>query len=1165
MSLIVWLPLNGDSHNQGLKKYTETTNTLSYAINGKVTEKCADKGKLVYNKNPLGKVGTICFWLYPKSAAEGNNGKSNIIFGIDPANTGSRKWSLYLYSNQPSVVPHNTSLHSWGCQKDGSKDPNGDFTLTGVLKESVWNHVCVAHDLDYEYVYINGTLKYKKKWDSNGTFTFDVTTPIIWSNNNGSDNFRMCDFRIYDHCLTQSEVSEIAKGLMLHYSFENPYTESTVNLSNGTYLYQSTSGSDDIGNYFIQKSSNQWNAGLWLKDVKATGGNYYTWSLEVNPNADIYCRFDNNYKNTTYDGNDSGFDVVSKYSKQFIPKNTWTKIWLTIYTHPDSGSGYINHAFCPSMPSDISECKVYYRNSMVEKKNHMTPYTSSKREAGLIRDNSGMGNDGTQVYQRIEIPLTPKTQTTCSTLAKYGGVTNTYNSTNKTYTLNNFVTTDNAVCLLATMKYNNLYHYVDSVMSYEFDITLKDIVTVSGTTPQVRIQGPTIFKDDTFRWDSNPVSAIFFTPRLNNLKNGTYHVYIEKTIENVVSNIDYYELGMRFDGIKSGTFTVSNLHAYYQDLDTSKLTIADKSAVGTHSAYFNGKNYIDCGLVTPLEIDELTLSCWAYRDDWSTLPTGGAYGSALISSVNAGGFGFKLERCVQESIEKSINFIIMYKDAGYIEHAKSYGMAIDYTKLSSGWHLITGVATRNKATLYVDGEKVRECVHNLNKPIYNYDTGAKKRNNLLVGAECEVAAKPPTAVGVYIDDVRLYATALSSEDIKALYNVKTRIDNKSNLLCNQLVETKSENMMKPMDEINISNEMHKFASNGTFTCTDGIMKYTISSSTPSSSDPHSGFYFSNSTYDGALKDNLAYRTSFYVRISKAGTYVMGDERIGLITRTLEAGKWYKIVQEGLAIGKFANLIIYNCSRNLVAGDTIEARDIQIYRLYDNENYNPGPNIKGQYKTFEIDETFNEDVENSGATIVDKYGAEWLEVFYHNNKNGTIYFANEQEALHTNSQYKFSILDQLENFRGTDNKFEFLLEYPTDLPNQYLRWKQSDNPVETTDTSLELYEPTSFVNGYELIHTNWNDTDNQWSGLILTNKGYSILDGVIGTNWWYAIGSCQSYTELGVTGVPGPKQGTQGIVIPNDTHLYVRIDNLENKNEIFRQYKRQTKTKEIIEI
>ena len=33
----------------------------------------------------------------------------------------------------------------------------------------------------------------------------------------------------------------------------------------------------------------------------------------------------------------------------------------------------------------------------------------------------------------------------------------------------------------------------------------------------------------------------------------------------------------------------------------------------------------------------------------------------------------------------------------------------------------------------------------------------------------------------------------------------------------------------------------------------------------------------------------------------------------------------------------------------------------------------------------------------------------------------------------------------------------------------------------------------------------------------------------------------------------------------EVNLYVRIDNLPNRNEIFRQYKRQTKTKEIIEI
>ena len=81
MSLVVWLPLNGDSKNQGIKQYTEVINTLEYTDNGKVTNKCVSFGELRYNKNPLGMIGSICFWIYPKSADEGYNGGSHIIFG----------------------------------------------------------------------------------------------------------------------------------------------------------------------------------------------------------------------------------------------------------------------------------------------------------------------------------------------------------------------------------------------------------------------------------------------------------------------------------------------------------------------------------------------------------------------------------------------------------------------------------------------------------------------------------------------------------------------------------------------------------------------------------------------------------------------------------------------------------------------------------------------------------------------------------------------------------------------------------------------------------------------------------------------------------------------------------------------------------------------------
>lgn len=1171
MSLVVWLPLNGDSHNQGLGKYIEKTNTLAYTANGKVTEKCMNSGKLVYDKNPLGKVGTICFWLYPKSVAEGNNGKSNIIFGIDPDNVGGRKWSLYMF-------PDNKSLHTWGCQKDDSKNaPNGDFTLRNVLTESTWNHVCVAHDLQKEYVYVNGELIHTKNWDSNGIFTFDVTTPIIW-NNTGGDNFRMCDFRIYDTCLSKAEIKEIAKGKMLHYSFENPYAMETTNISHKLIIHdnskgEATLGSDSTGNYVNKTGMTYWSGiGIDAGGLLIKPGRYYTWSMEVMSIKDIEYVIDGNITcyNSSHEGNDGQhFDIIRGYShlnhkldgSDTLPKGKleaykWTKIYFTVKVKQDCTNPYISHTFVPFIPSGDSSVKVYYRNSQLEERINESPYaTNGKRNPLTIKDNSGMGNNGTQVYQRIELPLTPKTQTTCSTLTKYGGVTNTYNSTNKTYTLNNFVNTDNAVCLLATMKYNNSYHYVGSVISYEFDITLKDIVTVSGVTPEVRIQGPTILKDDTFKWDSNPVSAIFFTSRLNNLKNGTYHVYIEKTIENVASNIDYYELGIRFDGIKSGTFTVSNLHAYYQNLETSKLTIADKSVIGSHSAYFNGKNYIDCGLVTPLEIDEMTLSCWAYRDDWTTLPTDGPAGSALISSVNAGGFGFKIEKCVQESINKSINFVLFYKDAGYLEHVKSYGMAIDYTKLSSGWHLITGVATRNKATLYIDGEKVRECIHNLNKPIYNYDTVNKKRNNLLVGAECDVATKPPAAVGVYIDDVRLYATALDDKDVKALYNVRTKVDNKSNLYCNQLVETKSKNMMKPMDKIDL-NTIYKFYSTGTVTYSNGIIKYLVSSG---STNTNSGMYVNNVNYGGPLLDNVKYRCEFYVRISKRAVYLLGEERLGFVRKTLESGKWYYIKQEAKATNSSRNLIVYNESKNLTNGDTIEIRDIKIERLYNTEDYTQEITKKGQFKTFELNEILTNNSDSYNAKIVNKYNARWLQVFHHNTNNNTVWFKNETEALHCNSIYKFSILDQLEYFRNKDGNFEFLLEYPIDFPNKYNRWIQSDNPATTIENNTSSGSPAT---GYTAIHIDW--TDNLWGGLLKGNYSgkFCFIDGTTNHgNWHYAIG-CYDNTnnteclEIWRTKMPGPNSSPA-----TEVNLYVRIDDNDN----FKIYNRNTKANEVIEI
>ena len=1181
MSLIAWYPLNNDFRNQGT--LSEANNIIvktepSFSANGKLG-KGLTTGGFNWSAETTTKIlkrhqFTMCMWVYTPSTSTGYGADvldeaggtgGNLLFGND----SRRRFSIFRF-------PTRNDFH-WSWSTDIKEYPNiiTGSAIKGIFPDDTWVHIAIVYDCPNAYLYVNG--KYNKQLCNNYNID-DITfteTQVVPSRYNRMVN----DYRFYDKALSKAEIKEIAKGKMLHYTFENPYVMETTNIPHKLMIHdnnsgEATLGSDSTGNYVNKTGMTYWSGiGIDAGGLLIKSGRYYTWSMEVMSIKDIEYVIDGNITcyNSSHEGNDGQhFDIIRGYShlhhkldgsdtlpKGKLEKYKWTKMYFTVKVKQDCTNPYISHTFVPFIPSGDSSVKVYYRNSQLEERINESPYASSgSKKALTIKDNSGMGNNGTQVYQRIELPLTPKIQTTCSTLTKYGGVTNTYNSTNKTYTLNNFINTENAVCLLATMKYNNSYHYVGSVVSYEFDITLKDIATVSGVTPEVRIQGPTILKDDTFKWDSNPVSAIFFTSRLNNLKNGTYHVYIEKTIENVASNIDYYELGMRFDGIKSGTFTVSNLHAYYQNLETSKLTIADKSAVGSYSAYFNGKNYIDCGLVTPLEIDELTLSCWAYRDDWTTLLTDGPAGSALISSVNAGGFGFKIEKCVQESINKSINFVLFYKDAGYLEHVKSYGMAIDYTKLSSGWHLITGVATRNKATLYIDGEKVRECVHNLNKPIYNYDTTNKKRNNLLVGAECEVVTKPPAAVGVYIDDVRLYATALDDKDVKALYNVKTKVDNKSNLYCNQLVETKSKNMMKPLDKVDL-NTIYKFYSTGTVTYSNGIIKYLVSSGNTST---NSGMYVNNVNYGGPLLDNVKYRCEFYVRISKRAVYLLGEERLGFVRKTLESGKWYYIKQEAKATNSSRNLIVYNESKNLTNGDTIEIRDIKIERLYNTEDYTQEITKKGQFKTFELNEILTNNSDSYNAKIVNKYNARWLQVFHHNTNNNTVWFKNEAEASHCNSIYKFSILDQLEYFRNKDGNFEFLLEYPIDFPNKYNRWIQSDNPATTIENNTSSGSPAT---GYTAIHIDW--ADHFWGGLLKSSPGDSnpartLIDGSTNHgNWYYSIGCYNNVKNDWENSMPGPNNSSTNSM--SEVNLYVRIDDNDN----FKIYNRNTKANEVIEI
>lgn len=175
------------------------------------------------------------------------------------------------------------------------------------------------------------------------------------------------------------------------------------------------------------------------------------------------------------------------------------------------------------------------------------------------------------------------------------------------------------------------------------------------------------------------------------------------------------------------------------------------------------------------------------------------------------------------------------------------------------------------------------------------------------------------------------------------------------------------------------------------------------------------------------------------------------------------------------------------------------------------------------------------IDSKNIPIKYQYGATWARVFYHNNKNGTVLFASDAEALNTYSPDKQSILYALERFKGDDGKYEFLLQYPEVSTTLYNRWKQSEMPQ---NDIIAGGDGSANATGYEAINISWSE--NYWGGLAKAISNTSTyIDGSVGHgNWFYAIGSKGTY----LNGIPGPSS----MSIVSTVELWVRIDDYLNQ-------------------
>ena len=247
MALQIWLPLNGNLNNQGLNTYT-ISNTGVIDSLGKIgscysysKQYTLISGDIISN---LSKFSISC-WVYLTNAS---------TYNIFTSENSSGYWQFLLGNNSIKVRDSVSGLSGSRIEK----------TITAI-PSSVWVHVTVVYDEGVVKVYQNGVLKDTLTFHSGATMnTHDKMYIGADGLNNASTypgNCKINDFRVYNHCLSDKEVSEISKGLILHYklsenyqTLNNSFNYPTFNISSSNGGWSHWAPSNNTGTYSQNKN-----------------------------------------------------------------------------------------------------------------------------------------------------------------------------------------------------------------------------------------------------------------------------------------------------------------------------------------------------------------------------------------------------------------------------------------------------------------------------------------------------------------------------------------------------------------------------------------------------------------------------------------------------------------------------------------------------------------------------------------------------------------------------------------------------------------------------------------------------------------------------------------------------------------------------------------------
>lgn len=431
MSLQVWLPLNGDLHNQGLRQNLNIIGTdITFSNNGKIG-KCADfngASSRIYIPNfSIDNQWSYGCW-------------------VNTPTSDTRGWELVIILNN-SGSDADSQLAFWIHQKENRIESLANTKYTSTIPYTPyynsWHHFFATYNGTVLTSYIDGTI-IKTQTITNEKYTgTNLTIGARCTAVNGSSfssffQGSLNDVRIYDHCLSQKEVEEIAKGLVLHYKLdnnglgnENLVTGSNTNststnnwgASSAVGGNSSTIEQDSTGIYCVKITRDNTAQSSWdylyynnLLRNKIKTNTKYTISFDCKPSVDGSISFVG-----FVNGNATNYMTNSTTTIQGNCKaNQWNHMvyqCTTLNSFNDiTVSGQLVY-FSRSTSLRGTNVTVLFKNIKVEEGTVETPwcpaitdslYTSLNNNSNIIYDLSGYHNNGIIIGSLKAITPSPK-------------------------------------------------------------------------------------------------------------------------------------------------------------------------------------------------------------------------------------------------------------------------------------------------------------------------------------------------------------------------------------------------------------------------------------------------------------------------------------------------------------------------------------------------------------------------------------------------------------------------------------------------------------------------------------------------------------------------------------------------------------------------------------